>query len=409
MTQQVTNENTSENLDNEEVLIATQYQLMWWGFKKHKPAMISGVILIIFYIMFPLAEFIGIGDPAQVRTQFHYIRPQALHFFESTIDGSNRFNPHVKGVRGFRDPLTHKKDYEVLDDVILPVGLWQTSWDYKFLGILKTRKHLIGFTHEEFWSDPKRDEQTSAQLDKSLDRELKKRPSLYLLGSDKIGRDQWSRLLLSNRISLSIGLIGVALSFLFGITLGGISGYYGGIVDTAIQRVIEVIQSVPTLPLWIGLSAAVPRDWAVLQVSLAITIILSVLGWTGTARVVRGKFLSLREEDFVMAAQIAGANEGRIMFRHMLPSFYSHLIAQVSLSIPGMIIGEISLSFLGLGLRPPAVSYGIMLQQAQNPQVVALYPWLMFVAVPVIFIVLAFNFLGDGLRDAADPYGGRTS
>ena len=184
--------------------------------------------------------------------------------------------------------------------------------------------------------------------------------------------------------------------------------YYGGIVDTIIQRAIEVIQSVPTLPLWIGLSAAVPRDWGVLQVYLAITIILSVLGWTGTARVVRGKFLSLREEDFVMAAQIAGANEGRIMFRHMLPSFYSHLIAQVSLSIPGMIIGEISLSFLGLGLRAPAVSYGIMLQQAQNPQVVALYPWLMFVAVPVIFIVLAFNFLGDGLRDAADPYGGRT-
>ena len=369
--------------------------------------MISGAILFIFYILFPIAEFVGIGDPAQVRTQFHYIRPQALHFFESTVDG-NKFNPHVKGVRGFRDPMTHKKDYEVLDEVILPVGLWETSWDYKFLGIIETRKHLIGFKHKEFWSNPKRDEQTPAQLAKSLDRELKKRPSLYLLGSDKVGRDQWSRLLLSNRISLSIGLIGVALSFLFGITLGGISGYYGGFVDTVIQRIIEVIQSVPTLPLWIGLSAAVPRDCGVLQVYLAITIILSVLGWTGTARVVRGKFLSLREEDFVMAAQIAGANEGRIMFRHMLPSFYSHLIAQISLSIPGMIIGEISLSFLGLGLRPPAVSYGIMLQQAQNPQVVALYPWLMFVAVPVIFIVLAFNFLGDGLRDAADPYGGRT-
>ena len=407
MTQQVTEENTNQSDDNEEILIATQYQLMWWGFKKHKPAMISGVVLLIFYILFPIAEFMGIGDPAQVRTQFHYIRPQALHFFESTVDG-NKFNPHVKGVRGFRDPLTHKKDYEVLDDEILPVGLFQTSWDYKFLGIIETRKHLIGFKHDEFWSNPKRDEQTPEQLAKSLDRELKKRPSLYLIGSDKVGRDQWSRLLLSNRISLSIGLIGVALSFLFGITLGGISGYYGGIVDTIIQRVIEVIQSVPTLPLWIGLSAAVPRDWGVLQVYLAITIILSVLGWTGTARVVRGKFLSLREEDFVMAAQIAGANEGRIMFRHMLPSFYSHLIAQVSLSIPGMIIGEISLSFLGLGLRAPAVSYGIMLQQAQNPQVVALYPWLMFVAIPVIFIVLAFNFLGDGLRDAADPYGGRT-
>jgi len=211
--------------------------------------------------------------------------------------------------------------------------------------------------------------------------------------------------MLSTRISLSIGLVGVAISLIIGIVLGGISGFYGELVDTIIQRIIEIIGGVPTLPLWMGLSAAVPQDWAVMQVYFAITVILSIFGWTGMARVVRGKFFQLREEDFVMSARIAGASEGRIMFIHMLPSFYSHIIASISLSIPGMIIGETALSFLGLGLRAPAVSFGIMLQEAQNPSTVALYPWLMFVAVPVIIIVLAFNFLGDGLRDAADPYG----
>jgi peptide/nickel transport system permease protein len=197
----------------------------------------------------------------------------------------------------------------------------------------------------------------------------------------------------------------VTIALLGGVVMGGVSGYYGGWVDTIIQRIIEVKSAIPTLPLWMGLSAAVPQDWSVLQVYLGITVVLSIFAWTGMARTVRGKFLALREEDYVMAARLSGASESRIMFRHMLPGFYSHLIATISLSIPGMIVGETSLSFLGLGLRPPAVSYGIMLIQAQNPVTVALYPWLMFVALPVIVVILAFNFLGDGLRDAADPYG----
>ena len=211
--------------------------------------------------------------------------------------------------------------------------------------------------------------------------------------------------MLATRISMSIGLVGVALSLFLGITLGGISGFYGGLVDTVIQRGIEILRSVPTIPLWMGLAAALPQQWSVIKVYFAITIIISLLGWTELARVVRGRFLSLREEDFVMAARLSGAGQTRIMFRHMLPSFYSHIIAAATLAVPFMIISETALSFLGLGLKPPAVSYGVLLQQAQNVQTVALSPWLLAPAVPVIVVVLAFNFLGDGIRDAADPYG----
>jgi len=361
--------------EEEELNVASQWRLMWWRFRKHKMAMYSGVILLIFYILFPLAEFVGIGDPAELNTDYHYLRPQALKW-----DG---MTPYVLGIEGYRDKKTFKKAYRNTEEK-LKVGFFVKDWEYSFLGFIKSDRHLIGF----------------AEPDKTDGRH-----ALYLLGSDSNGRDQWSRLMLSNRISLSIGLVGVALSLVLGVIMGGISGYYGGVTDTVIQRIIEIQSSVPTLPLWMGLSAAVPREWTPVQVFFGITVVLSIFGWTGMARVVRGKFLALREEDFVMAAKLAGASESRIMFRHMLPSFYSHLIATISLSIPGMIIGETALSYLGLGLREPAVSFGIMLRQAQNPQVVALYPWLMFVAVPVIIVILAFNFLGDGLRDASDPYG----
>ena len=363
----------------EEFEVASQWRLMWWRFKQHRPAMISAVILAVFYTAFPLAEFFGTGDPAKISEPYHYLRPQAIRFF----DGGS-FRPHVNGLRPYRDLKTFQKKYEPLPDVKINVRLFAEGFDYQLFGFISTNRHLIGF------SDPA---------------VLEKRPSLFLLGSDSVGRDSWSRLMLSNRISLSIGMLGMAISLVGGIVMGGVSGYYGGWVDTVIQRVIEIKGGIPTLPLWMGLSAAVPKDWTVLQVYFGITVVLSIFGWTGMARTVRGKFLALREEDYVMAARISGASEGRIMFRHMLPGFYSHIIASMSLSIPSMIIGETSLSFLGLGLRPPAVSYGIMLIQAQNPVTVALYPWLMFVAIPVIIIILAFNFLGDGLRDAADPYG----
>ena len=370
---------TEDAIEEEEFSIASQWQLMWWRFRKHKPAIVSAIILGIFYLLFPLAEFLGTGDPAQISEPYHYLRPQVIRFFD---DGS--FSPHVNGLRPYRDPMTFQKKYELLPDEKIGVTFFAKGFEYNFLGFIKADRHLIGFT------DP-------ATLDS--------RPSIFLLGSDSVGRDSWSRLMLANRISLSIGLIGVAITLILGIMMGGISGYYGGWVDTIIQRIIEVKSAIPTLPLWMGLSAAVPQDWTVLQVYFGITVVLSIFGWTGMARTVRGKFLALREEDYVMAARLSGSGEGRIMFRHMLPGFYSHIIATISLSIPSMIIGETSLSFLGLGLRPPAVSYGIMLIQAQNPVTVALYPWLMFVALPVIIVILAFNFLGDGLRDAADPYG----
>ena len=365
--------------EEEEVFVASQWVLMWWRFRKHKPAMASAIVLAFFYIVFPFAEFFGFGDPSETSTKYHYLRPQPLRFFDE-----GKFSLHVNGIEGYRDRVTFKKDYRILPEEKVPVSLFGKAWGYSLLGFIKTDRHLLTFSDIEHYEVI---------------------PSTYFLGSDKIGRDQLSRMLLATRISLSIGLVGVTLSFFLGIIMGGISGYYGEVVDTIIQRIIEVLNSVPSLPLWMGLSAAVPKDWGVLEVYFAITVILSIFGWTGMARVVRGKFMALREEDFVMAARLGGSSESRIMFRHMLPSFYSHIIASISLSIPGMIIGETSLSFLGLGLRPPAVSYGIMLQQAQNPETVALYPWLMFVAIPVIIIILAFNFLGDGLRDAADPYG----
>ena len=364
--------------EEEEVFVASQWRLMWWRFRKHKLAIVAGIILGLFYLLFPSAEFLAMGDPAETSSKYHLLRPQALRFF---VEGS--FRPHVNGLSSFRDE-NFQKIYEPIPDEKLPVGFFVRGNEYRFLGFIRTDRHLMGF------SDIK---------------QLKDRPALFLLGSDKLGRDQWSRLLLATRISLSIGLVGVALSLLIGIVLGGISGYYGGLTDTVIQRIIEIVISIPQLPLWMALAAAIPREWSVLQGYFAINVILSIFAWTGMGRVVRGRFLAMREEDFVMAARLAGASEGRIMFRHMLPSFYSHVIATISLMVPLMIIGETALSFLGLGLRPPAVSYGVMLQQAQNPATVALYPWLMFVAIPFIIVVLAFNFLGDGLRDAADPYG----
>ena len=364
--------------EEEEIFVAPQWRLVWWKFKKHKLALVSVAVLAVFYLPFVLAEFLSMGNPQDATAKFQYLRPQPLRWFDE-----GKFRPHVNGVKGYRDPKTFKPKYDTLTEEKLDVGFFVHGYSYKFLGFFKTDRHLIGFSDPEMYDV---------------------RHSLFLLGTDLIGRDAWSRLMVATRISLSIGMVGVALSLTLGVVLGAISGYYGGIWDTVIQRVIEILRSIPTIPLWMGLAAALPKDWGVLKIYFAITIIISIVGWTEMGRVVRGRFLSLREEDFVMAARLAGASERRIIFRHMLPSFTSHIIAATTLAIPYMIISETALSFLGLGLRPPAVSWGVMLQQATNAETVALYPWLMFVAVPFIIAVLAFNFMGDGLRDAADPY-----
>jgi peptide/nickel transport system permease protein len=361
----------------ERIAFATQFQLTWWRFRKHRLAVWSGIVVIVFYLLAVLADFIAYTDPHSTDSRRSYIPPQAIHLLDD--DGS--FRPWVHGLKGKRDLKTFKIVYTVDPDSKLYLRFFADGYRYNLFGLIPTTTHLFGVANG------------------------KAEDGLYLLGTDLLGRDVWSRLAVATRISLFIGLAGVMVSLFLGVLLGGISGLYGGAVDTVIQRLIEIIRSIPTIPLWMGLAAALPTDWTTTQIYFAITVIISFIGWTDLARVVRGRFLSLRSEDFVTAAELAGASQLRIIFRHMLPSFLSHIIAATSLALPAMIISETSLSFLGLGLRPPAISWGILLQDAQNIQTLGIAPWLLVSALPVIVIILAFNFLGDGLRDAADPYG----
>ncbi|MFN8636782.1 MAG: ABC transporter permease [Chloroflexota bacterium] len=362
----------------ERVSVASQWQLMWWRFRKHKLAMVSAVIVLIFYFGVAFADFFAYADPEVSDAQRGLIAPQPIVWFDPDTGG---WFPHVPGLVGKRNPLTFKREYVIDPTVKVPITLFGEGFEYKLFGFIPTNRHLLAM------ADGSPAEQ-----------------SLFIMGTDIQGRDMWSRLMYATRISLTIGLVGVSLSLVLGIVLGGLSGYFGGWTDTIVQRVIEILRSIPTIPLWMGLAAAVPQDWSVLQVYFVITIIISLIGWTELARVVRGRFLSLREEDFVMAAELCGANRPRIIFVHMVPLFLSHIIAATTIALPFMIISETSLSYLGLGLRPPAISWGVLLQQAQNVQTVAISPWLLLPAVPVIIVILAFNFLGDGLRDAADPY-----
>ena len=359
------------------VFVASQWQLMWWRFRKHKVAVASGLVVFGFYLVVLGADFLAYSDPNASEAQRSLMPPQPVHLFDN-----GAFRPHVNGLKGTRDPQTFKRVYRPDPEVKVPLRFFAQGFEYHFLGLIPTNRHLIGV-------DPDRDASQT----------------IFLLGTDVQGRDLWSRLMYGTRISLTIGLLGVAASLVLGVVLGGLSGFYGGITDTVIQRTIEILRSIPTIPLWMGLAAALPKDWTILQVYFAITIIISLLGWTELARVVRGRFLAMREEDFVISARLVGCTQLRTIFVHMVPSFLSHIIAATTLALPAMIISETSLSFLGLGLRPPAISWGVLLQQAQNVQTVAISPWLMLPALPVIVAVMAFNFLGDGLRDAADPYG----
>ena len=355
---------------------ASQLKLTWWRFRRHKLAVASAVIVILFYLVAVFADFLAYSDPHDTDSRRSYIPPQAINFID---DGA--FRPYIYGLKGTRDMRTFRISYQPDLSRKVYLTFFAEGYSYRLLGLIPTNRHLIGLV------DPRPED------------------NLFILGSDLLGRDLWSRLMVATRVSLTIGLAGVTVSLFLGVLLGGVSAIYGGAVDMAVQRLIEIIRSMPTIPLWMGLAAALPQSWSVLQVYFAITVLISLLGWTDLARVVRGKFLALREEDFVTAAELAGAGQMRIVFRHMLPSFLSHVIAATSLALPAMIISETSLSFLGLGLRPPAISWGILLQDAQNIETLALAPWLLMAAIPVIVVILAFNFLGDGLRDAADPYG----
>lgn len=362
--------------DSEEKLyMARPFTMMWWKFKKNRLAVVSLVVLILIYILAIFCEFFAPTDPYVSQSARTYMPPQAIHFVGK--DGFS-LRPFVHPYTTTHDPKTLATVYVVDTEVEIPVGFFVRGTPYKLWGLFETNLHFFGVQGEEGY--------------------------MHLLGTDRMGRDMLSRIIYGVRISTSIGMLGIIISFVVGVLIGGISGYFGGKVDTVIQRIIEFIMCIPTYPLWMALSAALPLHWPQMWVYVGIVIILSLVGWTGTARVVRSKFISLREEDFIKAAKVIGARNMRIIVKHMIPSFSSYLIASMALSVPSMILGETSLSFIGLGLREPMISWGVILQQAQNLNSIIRYPWLLLPALVLVITVLAFNFLGDGLRDAADPY-----
>ncbi len=351
---------------------ASQLRVMWWKFRRHRLAVWSAVFLMLVYLIATFAEFVAPHDLHRHDTANIYAPPQGVHLFH---DGEF-IGPFVYARTMQLDMENLRRVYT--DDHARPEKLrfFCKGDPYMFWGMIPAERHLVCPA---------------------------KNGSAYFLGTDRLGRDILSRIIHGARISLTIGILGVAMSFVLGIVIGGLAGYYGGWIDAIVQRVIEVLQSIPSIPLWMALAAIMPVTWSPLLVYAGITIILGMLDWTGLARAVRSKLLALREEDYVQAAQILGAKPGRIIGRHLVPGFMSHLVASATLTIPGMILGETALSFLGLGLRPPVTSWGILLTEARSVNTLALYPWLLFPVLPVVLVILAFNFLGDGLRDAADP------
>ncbi|MCK5851876.1 ABC transporter permease [bacterium] len=355
----------------------SQWQLVRLRFSKHRMAVVALQSLIVLYFIAIFAGFFAPYTKSYNNLEHIYSPPQ-IPLFSFT----KGFYAH--SVKQKIDQITFKKTY-IKGEKTIPLSFFVKGEPYKLWNLIPMNCHFFGIKNPN--------ENPNAVF--------------FLLGADKYGHDLLSRIIYGARISLSVGLIGIVITFFLGLTIGGISGYVGGNIDNFIQRFIEIINAFPKLPLWLALGAVMPADWSPLKVYFGITVVLSMMGWTGLARVVRGKILALREEDYAVAARLLGASHGRIIFRHLLPGFTSHIIVALTLTVPGMILGETSLSFLGLGLRPPVVSWGVLLQDCMNMQVVANYPWLLLPVVFIIVTVLCFNFLGDGLRDAADPYSSR--
>jgi len=360
--------------EQEAIYLAPQRKLIWWKFKRHKPAVISAIFLGLMYFITLFAEFFAPYTTDAKNTDYVLAQPHDIHLFHE----GEFIGPFVYDYDKELDLENMVRVYTPNKDKIIKLEFFCSGHPYKFWGLIEADNHLM-----------------CADIENPV----------FLLGSDTLGHDMLSRIVYGARISLTIGLVGVAISFALGIIIGGLAGYFGGWVDLVAQRLIEVVQSLPTLPLWLTLVAIMPANWSQITVYFAITIILGLVDWTGLARAVRSKLFSLREEDYVLAARLMGASTKRIIGLHLIPGFMSHLIASATITIPTMILGETALSFLGLGLRAPAVSWGILLENARDINVVALTPWLIYPVIPVILIVLAFNFFGDGLRDAADPYG----
>lgn len=373
------NKNTEVNSTYE---VASQYKLMWWKFKKHKAAMIAVPVLIIMYILCVFCEFFGPSLPLERYKEYKDCAPTRIHLWD---DEGNFQGLFVYGLERYTDPYTFRKSY-VESDEIVKLGFFVRGSEYNLLGIkgLTSNIHFFGAKLEE--GDNPGDK------------------AFFLMGTDELGRDVFSRILNGGRISLSFCLVSVAFTVIIGLTLGGLSGYLGGVIDTIVQRAIDIIMSIPSIPMWMALAAALPSTMSNLKKYFLMSLIMSLIGWTGLARVTRGKILSLREEDFVVAARLSGSGHLRVVFKHMLPSFMSYIIVNVTGSIPSTILGETTLSFLGLGLQAPTVSWGTLLQDCQTVDSMAATPWLMFPALFIIVTVLCFCFMGDGLRDAADPY-----
>ncbi|TKC01689.1 MAG: ABC transporter permease [Mesorhizobium sp.] len=359
--------------EQEKVFQASQLRLMWWKFRMHRLALISGIFLAVLYFGILICEFLAPYDLHTRNMDYIYSPPQRVHLFH---DGQF-VGPFVYGRQMTLDMDTLKRNYIEKQDDVQRIRFFCKGDSYRFWGLIEGDRHFVC---------PAENGQ------------------LFLAGTDRLGRDVLSRIIYGARISLTIGLVGISFSFLLGIVIGGLAGYHGGIFDLIVQRIIEVLQSIPSIPLWLALAAIMPITWSPILIYFGITVILGLLDWTGLARAVRSKLLALREEDYVLAAQLMGARSSRIIGRHLIPGFMSHLIATATISIPGMILGETALSFLGLGLRAPITSWGILLTEARSVSVIAFYPWLLLPMLPVVLVILAFNFLGDGLRDAADPY-----